>query len=42
MEQIMDLAKLEKQEADKEVVNYQSALEEQRKADQILALLDRT
>jgi hypothetical protein len=38
MERIKELAKLEKEEADREVVKYQSALERQRKADQILAL----
>lgn len=46
MEQIMDLAKLEKEEADKEVVDfkakYQLTLERQRKTDHIVALLHRT
>lgn len=46
MKHIMDLDKLEKEEADREVVDfeakYQSVLERQRKTDQILAPLDRT
>jgi hypothetical protein len=39
LERIKELAKFEKEEADREVVKYQSALERQRKAEQILALL---
>jgi hypothetical protein len=39
LERIKELAKLEKEEADRKVVEYQSALERQRKAEQILALL---